>query len=107
MTKKFDHLRKQMTTERQVRATVRTRAILDGMALSDLRRARQLSQESLAAAMQISQPEVSKLEKRADTYVSTLRKYIEALGGTLEIVAHFREGDVRITQFAEIEGGSA
>ncbi len=102
MAKKFDQLRKQMTPERQARAATRTRALLDGMALADLRRARQLSQEALATAMQISQPEVSKLEKRADTYVSTLRKYIEALGGSLEIIAHFREGDVRITQFADL-----
>jgi transcriptional regulator with XRE-family HTH domain len=107
MAKKFDNLRKKMTPERQARAAARTKAILEGMALADLRRARELSQETLAAAMQVSQPEISKLEKRADTYVSTLRKYIEALGGSLEIVAHFREGDVRITQFAELEDAHA
>ena len=77
--------------------------MLESMALAELRRARDLSQQALAAAMQVSQPEISKLEKRTDTYVSTLRKYIEALGGSLEIVARFPEGQVHITQFAEVE----
>ncbi len=36
-------------------------------------------------------------------YVSTLRSYIEAMGGRLDIVAHFPDGDVRINQFEEIE----
>jgi hypothetical protein len=45
---------------------------------------------------------VSRLEQQADMYVSTLRRYLEALGGTLEIVAHFPDRDVRITQFREL-----
>ncbi len=107
MANKFGDLRKKMAPDHQARAGARTKAMLDGMALAELRRAREQSQESLAAAMKVSQPEISKLEKRADTYISTLRKYIEALGGSLEIVAHFREGDVRITQFGELEDAHA
>jgi hypothetical protein len=42
---------------------------------------------------------VSKIEKRTDMYVSTLRRYIEAMGGQLDVVARFPDGDVRITQF--------
>jgi hypothetical protein len=45
---------------------------------------------------------VSRLEQQADMYVSTLRRYLQALGGTLEIVAHFPDRDVRITQFGEL-----
>ena len=103
MTKKYNNLRAKMTPERRARAAARTAAMMEQMALADLRRARQLSQETLATAMRVTQPEISKLEKRADTYVSTVRKYVEALGGTLEIVAHFPEGDCRITQFSALE----
>lgn len=103
MTKRFSRLRAKMSPASQARAAARTAAMLDSMALAELRRARELSQQTLAAAMDVSQPEISKLEKRTDTYVSTLRKYIEALGGSLEIVARFPEGNVRITQFADLE----
>jgi hypothetical protein len=50
---------------------------------------------------------VSKLERRADMYVSALRTYVEALGGELEIVARFPDGAVRITQFEQIGGDGA
>jgi transcriptional regulator with XRE-family HTH domain len=103
MAKNFRELRGKMSRDRQARAAARTAEMMKGMALADLRRARQLSQETLGLAMHVSQPEISKLEKRADTYVSTVRKYVEALGGSLEIVAHFPEGEVRITQFAALE----
>ena len=45
---------------------------------------------------------MSKMERRADMYVSTLRNYIEAMGGELEIIASFPQGKVRINQFKEI-----
>ena len=57
----------------------------------------------MAEQLHLEQPAVSKLERRTDMYVSTLRKYIEAMGGELEIVAHFPEGNVRINQFEELE----
>ena len=103
MTKTFGRLRAKMSQPSRARAAARTSAMLESMALAELRRARELSQQTLAAVMEVSQPEISKLEKRTDTYVSTLRKYIEALGGSLEIVAHFPEGNVRITQFSDLE----
>lgn len=46
---------------------------------------------------------MSKLERRADMYVSTLRRYIEAMGGSLEIRACFADGAVRINQFHELD----
>ena len=58
---------------------------------------------ALAEQLNLEQPAVSKLERRTDMYVSTLRKYIEAMGGELEIIAHFPEGNVRINQFEELE----
>ena len=50
----------------------------------------------------MNQPAVSKLEQRADIYVSSLRSYIEAVGGKLKIVAEFPEGEVAITNFSEV-----
>ncbi|MGH7709987.1 MAG: XRE family transcriptional regulator [Gemmatimonadaceae bacterium] len=101
--KKFSELRAKMAPERRVAAERRTTEMMSEMALAELRQARHLSQKMLAEAMETSQPDVSKLEKRTDTYISTLRSYIEAMGGQLEIVARFPEGEVRITQFSALE----
>lgn len=68
--------------------------------LSEIRRARRMTQETLAEALGMSQSEVSKVERRTDVCVSTLRRYIEAMGGELEIVARFPNGSVEIVQIA-------
>ncbi|MBW7925859.1 MAG: XRE family transcriptional regulator [Burkholderiaceae bacterium] len=71
------------------------------MPLAELRHAHSLSQQALAERLGINQAAVSKLERRTDMYVSTLRQYIEAMGGELHIVARFPEGEVRIRSFSE------
>lgn len=71
------------------------------MSLNELRRARRFTQDRLASVMQTSQSEVSKIEQRTDTYISTLQSYVRALGGQLDIVARFPDGSVRISQFRE------
>ena len=53
----------------------------------------------------VGQPAVAKLERRTDMYVSNLRRYIEALGGSLEITARFPEGNVNIINFSELDDG--
>ncbi len=68
--------------------------------LGEIRRARQMTQETLAETLGMSQSEVSKVEHRTDVYVSTLRRYIEAMGGELEIVARFPDGNVEIISIA-------
>ncbi len=73
----------------------------DGFSLAKLRLGRQLSQETLAERMGARQASVSKLERRTDLHLSTLRAYVEALGGTLEITARFPDGDVTIGSFGE------
>ena len=62
------------------------------MPLAELSQARELSQKELARELKVGQPAVGKLEKRADMYVSNLRRYVQALGGLLEINARFPEG---------------
>ncbi len=59
--------------------------------LAQLRKARALTQQQLAAALGISQPEVSRIEHQADLVLSTLRSYVEAAGGTLKLVAQFED----------------
>jgi transcriptional regulator with XRE-family HTH domain len=60
--------------------------------LSQLRRARRLTQKQLAMAMRVSQAQVSRVENQADLYLSTLRSYVEAMGGELEIRVAFPGG---------------
>ena len=75
------------------------------MPLHELRRARALTQQDLARSLNVNQPAVSKLEQRADMYVSSLRSYIEAVGGRLKIVAEFPDGEVAITNFSQLGEG--
>jgi transcriptional regulator with XRE-family HTH domain len=77
--------------------------IAEEATLRQLRQAREQSQEAVAKKLHIKQAAVSKLERRADMYLSTLRGFIEAMGGKLEIVARFPNQDVRITQFEAID----
>src|SRR5829696_8538160 len=61
--------------------------------LAELRRLRQLTQRQLAAIMRVSQAQVSRLENQADLYLSTLRSYLEAVGGELQIRVAFPGGE--------------
>jgi transcriptional regulator with XRE-family HTH domain len=103
MAKKFADLVAKLPPERRARAQERARQMLAEMALQELRRARELTQAQLGELLGEKQPNVSQLEQRTDMYVSTLRRYIEALGGELEIIARFPEGAVRISQFHDLE----
>ena len=73
--------------------------IAEEATLRQVREARERSQEEVAKQLHIKQAAVSKLERRTDMYLSTLRGFIEAMGGKLEIVARFPNQAVRITQF--------
>lgn len=98
----FDELRKGMAPERRTRNAEATKGMLHEMALHELRQAREKSQEELARDLHVGQPAVARLERRADMYVSNLRRYIEALGGKLEITARFPDASVSITNFSEL-----
>ena len=103
MAKKFVELRVKMSAAAQERAAVRTQAMLKEMPLQELRRARGLSQETLAAALHVGQASISKLERRTDMYISTLRSHIRAMGGDLEIVARFPDGEIKISNFEDVD----
>ena len=99
----FQELSREFTTERRQRIDAIKRDLLAEMPLHVLRRARTLTQQDLAETLQVSQPAVAEMERRADIYVSSLRSHIEAVGGKLKIVAEFPEGEIAITNFSQIE----
>ena len=77
--------------------------IAEEATLRQLREARERSQVEMGEKLHIKQAAVSKLERRTDMYLSTLRSYIEAMGGKLEIIARFPDKAVRITQFEMLD----
>jgi transcriptional regulator with XRE-family HTH domain len=104
MAKKFRQLLDTMPEERRQRIEEHTRQLLAEMPLQELRKVLQLTQQQVAATLKMNQAAVSKLESQTDMYVSTLRRFVEAMGGELRIVAHFPQGDVAISQFEKING---
>jgi predicted transcriptional regulator len=99
---KFSRLTEQFSEERQAEIAQKTVQLKTEMALGELRKALQLSQADLAAKLKVKQPAVARLEKRTDMYVSHLRKVIEAMGGELDIIARFPDGEVKIDNFSEL-----
>jgi ribosome-binding protein aMBF1 (putative translation factor) len=65
--------------------------------LAELRRARAYTQDQLAATLDVPQSQVSRIERQADLYVSTLARYLEAMGGRLELVGVFDDRRVPLT----------
>ena len=102
MAKSFKILQAKMKPEARARSRVLAKGMMADMALKELRRARETTQEKLAKTLQVNQAAVSKLERRTDMYISTLRSYVEAMGGHLDIIARFNEGSVRIAQFEDV-----
>src|SRR5450631_2798543 len=96
----FNELRAKLPPERRAENDAWVRQMLAEMPLHELRAARSLTQEHLAELLHIKQASVSKMERRTDMYIGTLSKFIEAMGGQLEIRAIFPDGSVRITQFS-------
>ena len=96
----FRELRAKMSPERQANNKLESERMLRDMPLDELRVAREWTQQQLAQVLEMNQAAVSKMERRTDMYISTLAKFIEAMGGHLEIRAIFPDGTVRITRFA-------
>lgn len=101
----FSELTKGFSPERRRRIEETEAKLLAEMPLHELRRARALTQEELAQMLKVNQPTISKLEEGTDMYISNLRSYIEAVGVKLRIVADFPEGEIAITNFADVGEG--
>lgn len=96
MAKKWSDLRQQMNPEQQARAAAKAEAMLVQLQLAELRQARSKTQVEVAEVMETQQAAISKLERREDMYLSTLRGYVEALGGELKLVASFPDVEIPI-----------
>ena len=100
--KPFRELTKNLTPQDRREIDEMKRHWIAEMPLHELRQARELTQKDLAEALNVNQPAVSKLEQRTDVYISSLRSYIEAVGGKLKITAEFPEGEIGITNFGQL-----
>jgi transcriptional regulator with XRE-family HTH domain len=102
MATKWINIRKRHSPEVEAEIARRVREAAGVMTLYQLREARSLTQVNLAKVLNINQGAVSKMEKRADMYVSTLRNFIQAMGGQLQVKAILPEGEVEIEQFEKV-----
>lgn len=102
--KKFSELKDKVLVDETRRARVEAyRAeLLAELSLAELRRARQVTQGEVAVALSTTQSGISRLEHQTDLYISTLKKYVEAVGGRLHVVAEFPDVRVPISTFADL-----
>ena len=99
MAKSFNILRAKMSPERRARNARKAQEMLKEMALQDLRQALDLTQTQVAELLQMNQAAISKMEHQGDMYISTLQKFVTALGGNLQLVARFPDREVVLNQF--------
>jgi transcriptional regulator with XRE-family HTH domain len=90
----LERIRKGLSPARRKKIEARAAQLVsEEMTLQELRHARKLTQVRMAKALGITQDGVSRLEKRSDLLLSTLRKTVEAMGGNLSLVAEFPDRD--------------
>jgi transcriptional regulator with XRE-family HTH domain len=88
--------------EDRAKVTARTRKLIaEEKALRQLRQARDFTQHRMAELLDIDQASVSKIENRSDMLLSTLRSYVEAMGGSLRLVAEFPDGIAEVSSLGE------
>jgi DNA-binding XRE family transcriptional regulator len=98
----FNKLKGSLSAASQKRIKKKMDLLRQDMALGEVRKAMSLTQVDMAEKLHIKQAALARLENRTDMYISSLRKYITALGGELDIVAHFPEGDVHIQNLHDL-----
>jgi DNA-binding XRE family transcriptional regulator len=107
MTRSFSALTKHLGPERRARIEQRKEQLRQEMTLAELRRAFSLTQDTLARTLNVKQAEISKIENRADMLMSTLRNFVQAMGGDLEVLAVFPDRTIEISTFSSLAGKSA
>jgi transcriptional regulator with XRE-family HTH domain len=86
MAKKLDDVMAALPAKRRAKVEQRAQELAT---LKELRQAVEQTQEDLASALGVGQDAISRLEQRSDMLLSTLRRYVEGMGGSLELVAQF------------------
>ena len=106
MMKNLDRIRKQLTPARRRKIAARAATLIaEEKSLQELRQAHKLTQKRMAQVLGIGQDSVSRLEQRSDLLISTLRGYVEALGGRLSLVAEFpNQEPVILSGIAALDG---
>jgi hypothetical protein len=92
MAKKWADLKAKMSPAARARVDARVKETLASMPLAEIRKAVGLTQQEIARNLEMGQGSVSKIERAADMYLSTLRKFVEGMGGELRLVARFPDG---------------
>ena len=96
--KNFNQLADKVLSDPERRARVEEygHAIDVALALAELRQQAEKTQTELAEVLGVTQTNISRIERANDLYVSTLKKYVEALGGRLELRAVFPNGTAEL-----------
>lgn len=105
MAKTLQQKMSELKPARRRKVGERSRALIaEEMALAELRHAKAMTQKKMAETLGIGQEGVSRLEKRSDLLISTLRDYVEAMGGRLRLIADFPDhAAVELAGLAAIE----
>ena len=85
-------IKARMKPETLTRIEAAASRLSDELHLAQLRKARGLTQAAVAELLGVSQAEVSKMERRSELYIGTLKKFIEAMNGELVLAARFADG---------------
>lgn len=90
MGRKLDQVIESLPKGRRAKVEARAAELIaEEATLQDLRKALGLTQEQMAKQLNIGQDSVSRVERRVDMLLSTLRAYVEAMGGELNLIAEF------------------
>lgn len=106
MGRTLDQMMEALPEERRRAVEARAEELLAEVeGLRELRALAERSQEQIADALGIKQPSVHKIERQTDLYLSTLRRFVEAAGGTLELRVELPgKGTIRLTGIGDLRG---
>ncbi|MGN6549962.1 MAG: XRE family transcriptional regulator [Pararhizobium sp.] len=104
MIRTLDEQLARLPAERRAKIEAEAARLAEEYAtLKDLRRAREMTQAALAETLHVNQVSIAKLEKRSDLLLSTLRNYVQAMGGELELVVKFPgKAPIRLQGISEV-----
>ena len=88
----WTEIKRGMKPETRLRVEAEATQLSAELHLAQIRKARGLTQEAVAELLGVSQAEVSKMERRSELYIGTLKKFIEAMNGELVLAARFADG---------------